>query len=58
VARVEFHGIRLKEKFTAETQCGDAATKNRNISRKDAKAAKKIPFHPALAKGEREGDFS
>jgi hypothetical protein len=32
----------------------EAASKTRNLSRKGAKAAKKIP-HPPLAKGERGG---
>jgi hypothetical protein len=40
---------------TQSTQRGYATTKARNISRKDAKAAKKIPLHPPLAKGERGG---
>jgi hypothetical protein len=33
-----------EEIFTTEAQRGEAATKNRNISRKGAKAAKKLNF--------------
>jgi hypothetical protein len=45
-----------KTEFIAEAERQSRNEKNRNISRKGAKAAKKkSPFHPPLAKGERGG---
>jgi hypothetical protein len=40
---------------TQSTQRGYAATKARNISRKDAKAAKKIPLSSPFGKGGKRG---
>ena len=39
-----FFRVSCEEIFTTEAQRGEAATKNRNISRKGAKAAKKLNF--------------
>jgi hypothetical protein len=52
VARVELHGIRLRENLTAETERDVAATEARNVSRKDAK---KIPLSSPFGKGGKRG---
>jgi hypothetical protein len=48
---IEFPGRR----FTAEAQRDVAAPEARNVSRKDAKAAKKIPLSSPFGKGGKRG---